>query len=129
MTPNPDLQRGAMIRAAVSTLVWAVTAAAVVYVVQHALAPPVITVGYLGLVPVSTLPHVVGFACMVFPAAFLRGAVASTVALLALCLVFVLELVQPMLGRPGLWMDVPAGLVGVGIGFALGRAFQIWFVR
>ena len=66
------------------------------------------------------LYHIIAFAALVFPSAFLRPAQMRMLGGLAICYGGLIEIIQPLVGRSASGMDFLADVIGVGLGVVLG---------
>lgn len=97
-----------------------------------------VVIGLLTLMPLETpevIPgsdkthHVLGFAALAFPSAFLFPKLVRWIAPLALAYGALIEVVQPYVGRTGDASDFWADAIGVLVGLGLGLAANSWVGR
>lgn len=97
-----------------------------------------VVIGLLTLLPLETseiipgsdkIHHVLGFAALAFPSAFLFPKLVRWIAPLALAYGALIEVVQPYVGRIRDASDFWADAVGVLVGLALGLAANSWAGR
>lgn len=97
-----------------------------------------VVIGLLTLLPLETpdlvpgsdkIHHVLGFAALAFPSAFLVPKLVRWIAPLALAYGALIEVVQPYVGRIGDASDFWADALGVLIGLGLGLVANTWAGR